>query len=129
MPKAAILVGIAGSKRKFVAGQMSELCFYLRIDGREINEITSFAPHWQILKTLKDDLRDFAGSIRNDLDLYVKYNFSLEDEPGTREFVILNGWRNCFTTGNDVRCQPLPVEAIDVLKAELISLGLKEVKN
>jgi len=129
MPKAAILVGIAGSKRKFVAGQMSELCFYLRIDGVEISEITSFAPHWQILKTLLDDLREFAGIIRKDLDLYIQRSFSLEDEPDAPEFVILNGWRNCFDTGNDVRCQPLPIQAIDVFRNELIVCGLKEAKK
>lgn len=130
MPKAAILVGIAGSKRKFIAGRMSELCFYLRIDGREISEVTSFAPHWQILSALTEELHGYASSVEKQYLNFLRYSPGLQDElMNVREFVVLNGWCNCLETGNDIRCQPLPIEAIEVLRGELISRGFKEVRS
>ncbi len=127
MPKAAILVGIAGSKRKFIAGQMSELCFYLRIDGVEISESTCFAPHWQILGSLNEDLCDYAKSVQKELVGFVRYHHIASS--AVYEFIICNGWRNNFETGEDVRCQPLPIQAIDVFRNELIACGLREAKK
>lgn len=127
MAKAAILVGIAGSKRKFIAGQMSELCFYLRIDGVEISEVTSFAPHWRILRDLEHVLRGYASSVERQYVDFLCNRPGPEDQlMSAREFVVLNGWRNDLETGEDVRCQPLPIEAIESFRNSLICHGFKE---
>ena len=129
MVKVEILVGVVGSKRKFVAGQISEFCLYLRVDGRDSLEVTSFMPYQQILSYFEESFRDYAVSLQKQICYFVNYNYCRSFDPSDCEFIVRNGWRNRFDTGEDVRCQPLPLEIINTFRDELTSLGLKEAKK
>ena len=118
MSKAEILLGVAATKRKFVLGQMSEVCFYLRIEGKEDWEITCFMPYWQILRQLKYDLRNFAHGVARSAK-----------RARVKEFVLRNGMRNNFETGKDVRCLALPASLVNEFRKVLVSRGLREVKK
>ena len=118
MPKAEILLGIAASKRKSVVYRKSEICFYLRIEGKEDSEITCFMPYWQILQMLNYDLHNFARRVSRSAKM-----------ARVREFVIKNGMRNNFEDGKDVRCLALPVVLVNDFRQMLLSLGLREAKK
>lgn len=125
MLRVEILVGIAASKRKWFAGNKSEFCYYLRVDGFELSEETFFAPYSEIVSSPPEEIRILARSTWVNCRQYaVSKGCSCE-----MSFVIRNGWRNVFETGKDIRCRALPVSFIKLMSKYLREQGFVEVKK
>lgn len=123
MVKVTILIGVAASRRKFVTGQMSEFCLYLRVNGQEVGEVIFFMPHQKITSFAMNNRYDYAHSVHKSVAYVCGFS------PFECELAILNGWCNNFQTGECVRCQPLPIEFVDAFRDALICHGFNTEKK